>query len=483
MGPAAVLAIWALTRGVVAARRLKFDGSDLDSAWQFLDLPELRDHLARSLWYLHAQPPGFNFLIGLSLKLSSEPVAAFFHPLFLLTGAVLHVAIYGMLRVLGIGRVLSVLGAAFFALTPSSILYENWLYYSYPATAVLVLSSVALGIAAREPRNAYAWHIFFGLTGILVLSVAQFHLLWLLLVVLFVALMDGRRGLVLRAALPWILLVVALYAKNAVLFGSFSGSSWFGMNLARVAELAVPKPVLAAGVRSGRLSPVASTPPFADPSAYSGFASQSLALDRGIPVLERETRSNGAVNYNNGIYAVVSKLYLSDSLKLILARPEDYLSVVVRSVLIFARPSSDFPFLAINRARIAAYRDPFNFWIYGVRWPVPAHLPSYWDPLSESLHVLWDEAGIRWMIVALVALGLSAREVGSARLKGAPRVVLGFLVLTCVYVALVGNLFEYAENNRFKFVIEPFLVAAIIFAAQRAFGTLRRPRAIEGRTE
>ena len=87
------------------------------------------------------------------------------------------------------------------------------------------------------------------------------------------------------------------------------------------------------------------------------------------------------------------------------------------------------------------------------------------------------------MFLALVALCLSAREIGMGRVKAEPRVVLGFLVLTCVYVSIVGTFCEYSENNRFKFVIEPFLIAAMIFAAQRGLEALRRKPPNEERSE
>src|SRR5580698_3205037 len=40
--------------------------------WQYLDTTTLRDNLLQGIWFDHAQPPFFNLLLGLVLKLSGN---------------------------------------------------------------------------------------------------------------------------------------------------------------------------------------------------------------------------------------------------------------------------------------------------------------------------------------------------------------------------------------------------------------------------
>src|SRR5258707_4422795 len=51
----------ALAAGVVPTARIP-------DHWQFQNPQILRDHLGAGLWYLHSQPPLWNLLYGISLK-------------------------------------------------------------------------------------------------------------------------------------------------------------------------------------------------------------------------------------------------------------------------------------------------------------------------------------------------------------------------------------------------------------------------------
>src|SRR6185437_13942463 len=84
-----------------------------------------------------------------------------------------------------------------------------------------------------------------------------FQLPWLALLVVLLALASRRPKAVLRAAAVPLVLVVLLYAKNAVLFGVPTTSSWFGMNMARITLNVAPRSELQRLVAEGRLSRLA----------------------------------------------------------------------------------------------------------------------------------------------------------------------------------------------------------------------------------
>src|SRR4051794_34733179 len=105
--PLGVALLFLLSRGFAYARGVRFDVTPLTQSWQFLDPLALKDNLAQSLFYLHAQPPPFNLFLGLGLKLGHP--AAFFWGTFLCLGLALHLGLYGMCRRLGVPRWGSVL--------------------------------------------------------------------------------------------------------------------------------------------------------------------------------------------------------------------------------------------------------------------------------------------------------------------------------------------------------------------------------------
>src|SRR5690606_22626116 len=118
----------------------RFDVSPFGGFWHLIDPDLLRERLAESLFYLHSQPPLFSLWLGIYAKLFPDEAAfgrAF--ALSYLALAVLHaLLLVGLARALGLRGWLSFLPAALFTASPSVLLYESFLFYSYP---VLVLVS------------------------------------------------------------------------------------------------------------------------------------------------------------------------------------------------------------------------------------------------------------------------------------------------------------------------------------------------------
>ena len=49
---------------------------------------------------------------------------------------------------------------------------------------------------------------------------------------------------------------------------------------------------------------------------------------------------------------------------------------------------------------------------------------------------------------------------------------MAFIMLTMIWVMVVGNLFEFGENNRFRFVTEPLMFVALGVSAHRAIAAI-----------
>ena len=94
-----------------------FLAQPLNFALQYLDPALLKEDLLRSLFYLHSQPPLFNLLLGIGLKISPDPGLTY-AALFKTAGLLLPLAFYGILAGLGIRRGAALAAAIFLCLTP-----------------------------------------------------------------------------------------------------------------------------------------------------------------------------------------------------------------------------------------------------------------------------------------------------------------------------------------------------------------------------
>ena len=75
------------------------------------------------------------------------------------------------------------------------------------------------------------------------------------------------------------------------------------------------------------------------------------------------------------------------------------------------------------------------------------------------------------------SLYFSSRRGG---LDASSRQVLAFLACTMLYVALVGNSLEVLENQRFRFMTDPFLAVVLALALHRGAGFVRAKTASAG---
>src|SRR5262245_5868777 len=141
---ALVVLAFAASRLLCRAAGVWFNTQTLVFYWQFLDPELLRSRLAESVWHLHSQPPLFNLFLGAVLKLPAAWQRPAFQGAFLLLGLGLGLALLHLLARLGAGRGWRVGLTLFFLLSPACVLYENHLFYTYPLTAALAASGLAL---------------------------------------------------------------------------------------------------------------------------------------------------------------------------------------------------------------------------------------------------------------------------------------------------------------------------------------------------
>ncbi|MFH1374475.1 MAG: hypothetical protein ABII79_11840 [bacterium] len=465
-GLTCVLAAFVLSRVVYFALGIRFDLRPLDYFWQYVDPELLRTNLLQSLYYLHSQPPLFNLFLGTVLKLFPGSETLAFHITFLACGLVLAVSLYLLMARLGVSERLSAILTILLIAGPSAILYENFLFYTYPVAAMLCLSALALLHYVRTERFR-SLVFFFVLLAALVLTRSAFHLVWYVIMVLALTwcLRKQWRRVLLAASVPF-LFCLLLYAKNVHEFGSFSSSSWFGMNFARMTtwELTVAERMRL--IERRELSPLSLAKPFRDLETYQRHSQFPLAEPTGIPVLDQKQKSSGAPNLNNLTYVRLSREYRRDAMYVLTNYPGTYLMSLLKSLATYFIPISSYPFVSDNREQISYLDRACNLVLCGQL--------RYEDEVTDIRS--WQNTGwltaLAYLVVIIYGFLLLRQAYRQRRLDTPSAVVLLFIWLNVVYITVAGNAFELGENNRFRLVVEPLFFTLLGLALKNRF---RRP--------
>ena len=414
-----------LALGTCWLRGMRLPAGDLGTAWHLLDAGLLREDLLRSVFYLHAQPPLLNLVVGMALKLfgSAAPAALTVLWASCAIGAVL--ATHALALRLGATRWLAFAAGASVAVAPAT-----WLYVHHVgpemATAAALVGSVAL-VARGTRRSLWGGFALLGIACCLRSLLAPPVVLVALAVV-------GRRAL--RPALAVFAVLAAISIKNAAIAGTLSTSSWMGMNLARVTTARLPP------AQRRELSPLAALAPFSSGEQYAALVP---IAPTGVAALDELRKTSGATNYNALVFARVSRMLLRDDLRAISTAPRAVFSGWALSWMLFFRPASEWRYVAENRQRIAAWADLWDRALL-------LELPLPFAPLGQTEVYLTLLAGVALLVRALLR---------------APSPGLWYAVVLIACVACLGNTFDVGENYRFRFLVAP-LWAAVAAAAWRA---------------
>jgi hypothetical protein len=455
-------AVFVVSRVIFYLLGIRFDSTPLDTFWQFIDPVLLQARLWESLFYLHSQPPLFNLFLGIVLNISPEHYTAMYHGVYFLLGAWMTYLLFELLNGLGLSVKWACGVTLAFILSPPAIIFEHWLFYDYPLAALFSAAALCLFRYFQSKRTIHIF-LFFCTVAAIVLIRSLFHVLWGfgILAILLAYFPRNRRQIFLASALPMVLLL-GLFAKNYLIFHTLSGSTWLGQHLARVTTAEIPEKDRDELIKEGELSPLAAIGAFSQLWIYRPYLAEEKKT--GIPVLDSATKVSQAANFNNINYIAISKVYLSDALVSIRKFPGVFLISVVKSFFFYIRCPSEFYMLAGNVNKIGLYETLYRRIIYG----------EFTDHPDPMLKVQGDPEYQRklffstpWFtLLALPALLLYCmilvRGIFRSKLYDNPRsVVIVFITVNLLYVTLIANVMEMGENNRIRFMMDPFLVVML----------------------
>jgi len=375
-----------------------------------------------------------------------------FHFVYIITGLLLITSLFLLMVSLGIPYRFAAVLSVLFSVAPDSILYENFILYTYPVATLLVLSCVTL--SRYLSTNRWYWGMGTAtLWCMVILTRSMFHLMWFgaglsIIVVLF----PRRWKRVLLLSLIPFLFAFGWYAKNYVMFDMFGTSSWLGMNVSRLTVSVLNDEEKLALARDGKISELAFLRPFPGYWQFAGNIDIPRSDSTGVSILDSEYIEFGNSNYTHLIQLSLAKQFLKDSFAVIRNYPDIYL---FRSL----------------RGSFGLYFTPCNRWfdIWGEAPEYGANVSAL-GPILTVFNTLFcgdfpgDRANVGWFIVVIYLATVGywvyrlIREVPHMRQNAPFFTVILFMFMTVLYVTFVGNLFELGENMRFRYNVDPLVL-------------------------
>ena len=432
---------------------LRFDMAPLGMFAHYADQVLLRTRLIESVFYLHVQPPLYNLALGVILKLFPGHAAPVFHALFLINGLALYLLVTLLQTRLGVRKSVALLTSTLFVLSPTFLVFEHVLIYTLQCATLLVIAALLLEIYVRTRRAVYGWGFFISLFLLCGIR-SMYHLAYYVLMACAVAaVMRGNRRQVLWMALIPGVILFSFYAKNYVLFDKFSVFSFLGKSpwIKTVGNLPWEERVRLAN--EGKISKVSLVERFYAIEYYPPEI-RNIAGYENIPVLRQTTKSTGEVNYNHLSQIAVSDIYLEDALYVIRVRPKLFLCTTAWAGLTYFSP------MPLTVPRLQWLVRAYDVLTLKINIPVSRLIPQ----LGASRHVPYLTLLIGMPLLMAYGAWLG---VWSRRHTAAQRAALLFMAFTVIYVTGLSIIVELAETNRYRFEIDPFLVAFLGLIAGR----------------
>jgi hypothetical protein len=462
--------VFAVSRTAYWLLGVRFDARGVQHYFQFLDPELLKHRLLESLFYLHTQPPGWNLFIGMVLKLFPESYAGAFHAIYLLLGLGICWASCYLMRAVRVSRWLAFGLSAWFVISPGVVLFENYLLYEYLVAFLLLAAAVALARFIRDSRAIWAVAFFQSLLSLVYIR-NLFHLVYFIAILAaFAWLVPKRSRMVLACGVLPLLLILGLYVKNWVVFGTFSGSTWMGMNMDVITAHQLTSREASRFVESGVISPVSLRDLGSPIDAYGPYI--QIPKRTGIPVLDDCVTSTGATNFNCSAFFQIQRSYTRDGLMLLKAYPVVYLRSLEAAWFSYFLPAGDFPFFDLNRPQIHAVDRAWNLVFFGQFREASDRKQLRRIASEGSKSSLITYTGV-FLIIGIPALWIwgicyVANGVRGETLDRSTAILIGFLLFNIAYVTAVANLLSSFENNRYRFPLDAFYLILLGLALSKA---------------
>ncbi len=431
----------------------KFYFEHINYFWQFLDVKYLKNDLLRGIFYLHIQPPFFNLFTGLLLKNPFLPPSFLALFCFLVIGFFTVLLFYKILILLEVGENISLIFSLIFLLNPSFLMYETFYFYTLPVIFLLILSLYLL-IKFFESERIIFLDLF--LFSFLVLSLIRsiFHVIFFtIFFLIFFNFESSKRKKIYKRIGITIFVLFLFYLKNFLLFNTFSTSSWFGMNFAKVFVLYSAKEERIKAMKENDGCIFYIIHPFSPPSSYPRKYLVLPDKYKCIPELSEKNKTCGwAINFNYFPYIKLSKAYMEKYFRAVFLYPRWYLRGVLKSFDFFLTPAYFTYQMKVKGGTIKLLINIFN----KIYLKFPSSL-GVWGGKERDRDNYYMKFIIfpffLFFVFFTFPIFIFNLRIESVLWK---KMILIFIFFTIVYVMYVGILFECGENNRFRFITHAY---------------------------
>ena len=434
-----ILILFVISRIIVRFFGVHFTYIALYQYWQYLDVETLRHNLFRGIWYDHAQPPGFNLLLGIVLKLSGSHAAFAFNILFKAITLANVFLLLNILKRLITNRNLPLVITLIYLLSPATMILESELFYTTFISMLLLLSAYFL-LCFQQKQSWLNGIGIFSPLAVLCLTRSMYHVAWLLVVavaVLFYYRNKNGFGKLITSSVFCLMLVAGWYVKNYFVFGSFSTSTWIGMNMSR--NVFHDNEIK----DSSRIEAYEA---FSKISCYKKFISGDLEKKfNGINDrdLLSEMKNDSFINENHIDYIEISKKYMDASKAYIKSHPVAYLKNVLQSTIIFFTPATRYPLAEEKAGEIKYYDAAYSFNL------------SHFAEGKQQRRIALTISSIPKILIYFTVFFLIVRSVTKYKKISLLNLI---ITITIGFVFFISSIFEHYENMRFRYEIEPLFL-------------------------
>ena len=477
-GPRAATAWFCMYLMVIITGQM-FNTDYLNFGWQLIPWDILSTDPLRSVFYLHIQPPLWNLLLGTTAWLSPFSDRLTLQVLMAIIGVAVAWLAAVLARRLGLSRNTAVIAALIATLHPEVFKGAFEPTYELATAGLLLLVLIAVADLSRKENVRRSLVILASAVTVTALTRSLYHPVWAIVIVFFGLWLVRHRinwkSTILVLSIP-VIFMGGWMAKNEVLFGHATMSSWFGMNLQRAVIPVLPKDQLDEMYAKGQVSDIAMIGPFGNYELYQDVVEPCMPEHsfRALTELTRTT-NQWSPNFNAECFLPIFDQAGKDAIAVIKEHPEAWLEGrlwSLRTTIAVSPIPSESPSVVVRGLNqiFSIARLDFGGILSTEGWGMPIYgrleARADFGLMLIPMYVMVGLLGL-WHIIQR----LRRRVLSST----APIYLVGSF--TVVFTVIVGAIAELGEQSRFRTMVDPIVtvmfLALVLPVVQRCYQYLR----------
>lgn len=477
-GPRAAAA-WFAVYVLACLTGQRFNTDYLNYGWQLIPWDVLSTDPLRSVFYLHIQPPLWNLFLGTTAWMSPFSDRVTLQVLMALIGFAVAWLAAVLGRRLGLSRRVAVIVALIATLHPEVLKGAFEPTYELATAALLLAVLIAVSDLTRKENVRRSLVILASAVTVTALTRSLYHPAWALVIVVFGLWLMRRRinwkASVLVLSIP-VIFMGGWMAKNEVMFGHTTMSSWFGMNLQRAVIPVLPKDDLDEMYAKGQISDIAMIGPFGKYELYENVFEDCVPTRSHRSLAEpMRTTDQWSPNFNYECFLPLYDQAGKDAIAVIKEHPEAWLEGRLWSlrttIAVSPIPSESKSEVMTGLDRVFSIaRLDFGGVLSTKGWgtPIYGQLEAHAD---FGLMLIPMYLTIGWIGLWQILQRLRRKQLSAA----STIYVVGSF--TVAFTVIVGAIAELGEQSRFRTMIDPIVtvmfLALVIPVVQRWYRRFR----------